>query len=110
MMYDAPQWGDSHLAAAAGAAVITMFGPTAPAHWCPPRALALPFALDHAQRPSCAAILAHSWLQDRPVFRRHTIQAHYGPTVFLQSCLDDEGLALLRGDEFFTADEQDIIK
>ena len=30
------------------------------------QALALPFALDHAQRPSCAAILAQPWLQDRP--------------------------------------------
>ena len=70
------------------------------------QALALPFALDHAQRPSCAAILAQPWLQDRPVFRRHTVQGHYGPTVFLQTSLDDESLELLRGDKFFTAEYQ----
>lgn len=35
--------GPSHLAAMAGAPTICLFGPTDPASWCPPGAVALPF-------------------------------------------------------------------
>ena len=35
--------GTTHLAAAAGAPVIALFGPTDPAQWCPPGATAAPF-------------------------------------------------------------------
>ena len=54
------------------------------------QALGLPFELDPSQRQSCADILAHPWVQDRPVFKKLTLEGHYGPTVFLQISVDDE--------------------
>ncbi len=45
-------------------------------------------------------------MQERPVFRNLTNDGHYGPTVFMQSYLDDEGLALMRADALFTAERQ----